>query len=79
MVYLLMISKDLYNKLHTKIYFGYNAEIISRVRVELSTKEIERWLEHCYDPEILEWLAHRAKRLVEELRDNDYDDFRSRA
>ena len=79
MVYLLMISEDLYNKLHTKIYFGYDTEMISRVNVELSAKEIERWLEHCYDPEILEWLARRAKRLAEELRSNDYDDFRSRA
>ena len=74
-----MISKDLYNKLHTKIYFGYNTEMISRVNVELSAKEIECWLEHCYDPEILDWLACRAKRLAKELRDDDYDDFRSRA
>ena len=74
-----MISKDLYNKLHTKIYFGYDTEMISHVNVELNAKEIESWLEHCYDPEILDWLAYRAKRLAEELRDDDYDDFRSRA
>ena len=74
-----MISKDLYNKLHTKIYFGYDTEMISHVNVELSAKEIECWLEHCYDPEVLEWLARRAKRLAEELRNDDYDDFRSRA
>ena len=61
------------------MYFGYDTEMISRVNVELSAKEIESWLEHCYDPEILDWLAHRAKRLAEELRDDDYDDFRSRA
>ena len=74
-----MISEDLYNRLRTKVYFGHNVEMTLRADVELSAKEIERWMEHCYDPEVLEWLARRAKRLAEELRNDDYDDFRSRA
>jgi hypothetical protein len=74
-----MISEDLYNRLHAKVPFGHKVEMTLRADVELSAKEIERWLEHCYDPEVLEWLARRAKRLAEELRSDDYDDFRSRA
>ena len=76
MVYSLMISEDFYNRLRTKVYFGHNVEMTLRADVELSAKEIECWMEHCYDPEVLEWLARRAKRLAEELH---YDDFRSRA
>lgn len=74
-----MISEDLYNRLHAKVYFGHNVEMTLRADVELSAKDIECWLEHCYDPGVLEWLARRAKRLAEELRSDDYDDFRSRA
>lgn len=72
-----MINENLYNRLRAKVYFGHKVEM--RADVELSAKEIECWLEHCCDPEILEWLARRAKRLAEELRNDDYDDFRSRA
>lgn len=74
-----MTSEDLYNKLRAKVYFGHNVEMALCAEVELSAKEIECWLEHCYDPEVLEWLARRAKKLAEELRNDGYDDFRSRA
>lgn len=47
--------------------------------IELTAADIEDWLAHCADPEILRHLARRAKVIANKLEDDDYDDFRSRA
>ena len=47
--------------------------------IELTAVDIEDWLAHCTDPEILRYLARRAKVIANQLEDDDYDDFRSRA
>jgi len=47
--------------------------------IELTAADIEDWLAHCTDPEILRHLARRAKVIANQLEEDDYDDFRSRA
>ena len=47
--------------------------------IELTAADIEDWLAHCTDPEILRHLARRAKVIANQLEDDEYDDFRSRA
>lgn len=47
--------------------------------IELTATDIEDWMAHCTDPEILRYLARRAKVIANQLEDDDYDDFRSRA
>lgn len=47
--------------------------------IELTAMDIEDWLAHCTDPEILRYLARRAKVIANQLEDDDYDDFRSQA
>lgn len=47
--------------------------------IELTAADIEDWMAHCTDPEILRYLARRAKVIANQLEDDDYDDFRSRA
>ena len=46
--------------------------------IELNARDIEDWMTHCTDPEILRHLARRAKVIANQLEDDDYDDFRSR-
>ena len=46
--------------------------------IKLSAADIEYWLNHCDDPEVLRYLARRAKTIAKQLEE-DYDDFRSRA
>lgn len=73
----IFISVKDFDKKQQKIYFG--RDITTTVNIELNAKDIEAWLEYCVEPEILDWLARRAKQLANELRNNDCDDFRSRA
>ena len=47
--------------------------------IELNARDIEEWLNNCTDPEVLRHLAYRAKVFANQLEDDDYDDFRSRA
>lgn len=47
--------------------------------IELTAADIEDWLAHCTDPEILRYLARRAKTIANQLEEDDHDDFRSRA
>ena len=47
--------------------------------LELNAHDIYRWMEHRDDPDVLDWIAEQAKQLAKELREYDYDDFRSRA
>lgn len=47
--------------------------------IELNARDIEDWLAHCTDPEILRYLARRAKTIANQLEEDDHDDFRSRA
>lgn len=47
--------------------------------IELTAADIEDWLYHCADPEVLRYLARRAKTIANQLEGNDNDDFRSRA
>ena len=45
--------------------------------IELTARDIEDWLAHCVDKDVLLFLARRAKALASQL--DDTDDFRSRA
>ena len=45
--------------------------------IELTARDIEDWLAHCSDKDVLLFLARRAKALASQL--DDTDDFRSRA
>ena len=45
--------------------------------IELTARDIEDWLAHCADKEVLLFLARRAKAIASQL--DDTDDFRSRA
>ena len=45
--------------------------------IELTARDIEDWLAHCTDKDVLLFLARRAKALASQL--DDTDDFRSRA
>lgn len=47
--------------------------------IELTAADIEEWLNHCPDPDILRYLARRAKTIANQLEEDDHDDFRSRA
>lgn len=47
--------------------------------IELTAADIEDWLDHCTDPEVLRHLARRAKVFANQLEEDDTDDFRSRA
>lgn len=47
--------------------------------IELTAADIEEWLYHCPDPDILRHLARRAKTIANQLEEDDTDDFRSRA
>lgn len=47
--------------------------------IELNARDIEDWLNHCVDPEVLRYLARRAKTIANQLEEDDHDDFRSRA
>ena len=45
--------------------------------IELTARDVEDWLAHCADKDVLLFLALRAKALASQL--DDTDDFRSRA
>ena len=45
--------------------------------IELTARDIEDWLAHCVDKDVLLFLARRARALAALL--DDTDDFRSRA
>lgn len=47
--------------------------------IELTATDIEDWLNHCVDPEVLRYLARRARTIANQLEEDDTDDFRSRA
>lgn len=47
--------------------------------IELTATDIEDWLNHCIDPEVLRYLARRARTIANQLEEDDTDDFRSRA
>lgn len=47
--------------------------------IELNARDIEEWLNHCADPEVLRYLARRARTIANQLEEDDTDDFRSRA
>ena len=47
--------------------------------IELNARDIEDWLNHCVDPEVLRYLARRARTIANQLEEDDTDDFRSRA
>jgi hypothetical protein len=45
--------------------------------IELTSADIEDWLNHCVDPEVLRYIARRAKTIANQLEEDDNDDFRS--
>lgn len=45
--------------------------------IELTARDIEDWLAHCIDKDVLLFLARKAKVFASQL--DDTDDFRSRA
>lgn len=47
--------------------------------IELTAADIEEWLYHCPNPDILRHLARRAKTIANQPEEDDTDDFRSRA
>lgn len=47
--------------------------------IELNARDIEDWMAYCTDPEVLRYLARRARTIANQLEEDDTDDFRSRA
>ena len=69
--------KELDRRLLSHVPIVIEKQVKTCETIELTARDIEDWLAHCADKDVLLFLARRAKALASQL--DDTDDFRSRA